>query len=505
MERNNYNFQRNFCDIKKRRGEDVVSNSIMLVFVRVISLSVSIIQTMILSRTLTKNDYGTYSQALLIISFSAPFFSLGLENAVNYFFNKEGELKTKEKFINTIFMLSAFSGLFCSILILTFHKQIAEYFGNAAILGLIFWIAFRPCLQNLVALYQPLFISSGYAGTIAMRNLVISIVQVGIIGGISYFSGDIKLIFILLLLLDIIQFFSFATVYRKRMFAISVFGVDFSLVREILRYAFPMLLSTSIGTISINIDKLMVGGLMGTEDYALYSNVSKELPFAFIVSSFTAVVTPLIVRYINVGEHKKFKNLWSSYMEVGYKVTWPLCVGAAILAPEMIEVLYSETYLSTDGIMVFRIYTVASMLRFTYFGMIPTALGRTDIVLKYSGISCMINVCLNYPMYLLLGMSGPAVATVASMVIGAILYFRTSVKLGNISLEEVLNPKKIMCFLGEMAICGIVVRVVIFGIERFCNNVFINLMLGYLLFNAMVFLWNLKNLKGLISMLRKEN
>ena len=53
--------------------------------------------------------------------------------------------------------------------------------------------------------------------------------------------------------------------------------------------------------------------LMSTEDYALYANVSKELPFAFIVSSFTAVVTPLIVQYISSGEYEKFENLccWS--------------------------------------------------------------------------------------------------------------------------------------------------------------------------------------------------
>lgn len=486
------------------RKEDVVSNSIILVFVKVITMSVGIIQTMILSRTLTKTGYGTYSQALLIINFTAPFFSLGLENAVNYFYNKSAELRIKEKFINTIFMISVCSGLFCGGLILAFKNQLAGYFGNAAVLGLIFLIAFRPCLQNLIALYQPLFISSGYASIIAKRNLIISIAQVGIIGGVSYFSDNIELIFLLLLLLDIIQFFCFAEVYRKRKFTISVFKADLSLIREILRYAVPMLFAASLSTISLNVDKLMVSGLMSTEDYALYSNVSKELPFAFIVSSFTAVVTPLIIRYINEGSYEKFKDLWSSYLEVGYKVTWPLCFGAAILAPEMIEVLYSRTYLSTDGIMVFRIYTIASMMRFTYFGMVPTALGRTDIVLKYSVISCVINICLNYPMYLLFGMPGPAVATVASMIIGAILYFRTSTKLVNISFWEVLYPGKIVRLFGEMVICGAAVRVTISAVERYCGNMFINLLLGYFLFSALVFGWNYKRLKVLLCSMRKK-
>ncbi len=499
------NFKKNLYNIRKYMGDDIVSSSIALVFVRVITMLVGIVQTMILSRTLTKADYGTYSQALLIISFAVPFFSLGLENAVNYFFNKSAETASKEKFINTIFTVSIFSGILCGMFMIGFRNQIAGYFKNTAILGLIFWIAFRPCLQNLISLYQPLYISSGYTGTIAGRNLIISIVQIGIVGGISCFSNNIRLIFILLLLLDMIQFFWFAEVYRKRKFAVSIFEADFSLVREILKYAFPMLFAASLSTISLNIDKLMVSGFMSTEDYALYANVSKELPFAFIVSSFTAVVTPLIVQYISSGEYEKFKNLWSSYLEVGYKVTWPLCIGAAILAPEMIEVLYSAAYLSNDGVIVFCIYTVASMMRFTYFGMVPTALGRTDIVLKYSVISCAINICLNYPMYLWLGMPGPAAATVISLIISAVLYFRTSAKLVNISFWEVLIPKKIICLFTEMGICGVTVRLLVSLIGNFCSNAFVKWFPGYFLFNALIFGWNYKGLKSLLGTMRERN
>lgn len=487
------------------KGQDIIKDSAVLVFVRLITLSVSIIQTMILSRTLTKAGYGTYSQAVLIISFSAPLFSLGLGEAVNYFFNRAADKEVKESAINTIFLISIISGLACGLLIWMSQRQIAGYFGNAAVLELILLIAFRPCLQNLIALYQPLYISSGYAGAIAVRNLLVSIAQVGVVSGASYFWGSMERLFLLLLLLDMIQLFCFGAVYRKRQFAISVFRADFSLIGRILRYALPMLLAASLSTISINIDQLMVSGLMGTEHYALYSNVSRELPFAVVISSFTAVVTPLVIRYINAGEHQRFKDLWSSYMEMGYRVTWPLCVGAAVMAPEMIEVLYSEAYLNPDGVMVFRIYTVAAMLRFTYFGMIPTALGRTDVVLKYSGISCLINVCLNYPMYLLLGLPGPAAATVASMVIGALLYFRASARLVNISLWEVLDVGRIARFMGQMAACGVAVRAAVSMVEKYHSDAFIDLMLGYLVFNVVIFIWNLKSLKILISVLRKES
>ena len=69
--------------IMKKLGFDTA----VLSFVRVMTMLVNVIQTMVLSRTLTKNQYGTYSQVLLVLQFFIVFFSLGLENAVNYFYN----------------------------------------------------------------------------------------------------------------------------------------------------------------------------------------------------------------------------------------------------------------------------------------------------------------------------------------------------------------------------------------------------------------------------------
>ncbi len=493
-----------FHKIKGLSG-GIATDSVLLVFVRVVTMTVSILQSMILARTLSKYDYGTYSQGLLIISFLSPIFSLGLENAVNYFFNKTPDQKEKKGYINTIFSVCWISGIVCGVLILSLGKFWEGYFQNSAILGLLIYVAFRPCIQNLVALYQPIFISCGYAKTIAVRNLIISIAQISIVGGVSVALDDIKLIFFLLLLMDFIQLFCFACIFGKRKFRISLIKIRFDLVKEIMIYAVPMLLSTSIGTFSINIDKLMVSGLMSTEDYALYSNVSKELPFAFIASSFTAVVMPYIIKYIHQKDWQLFKKLWSEYLELGYKVTWPLCVGAAVFAPEMIEVLYSGKYLSADGIMVFRIYTIVAMSRFTYFGMVPAALGKTEVILKYSVIACCVNIILNYPMFFWLGMPGPAAATVISMIVSAAWYLHKSTQLVNVKISEVLKPSKIVALALEMVLAAFTAKIAVTLLEQYIKNVLLSLTVGYVLSVAIVYLINLKGILKLIYQMNNEN
>ena len=64
-------------------------DSIFLTIVKFITTFTAILQTKILSVGLSLTDYGTYSQANVIVSISASILLLGLGDAINYFFNDD--------------------------------------------------------------------------------------------------------------------------------------------------------------------------------------------------------------------------------------------------------------------------------------------------------------------------------------------------------------------------------------------------------------------------------
>lgn len=489
--------------IVKKGSWRIVSDIFALTFVKVIMLSVSLVQTMILSRTLTKMLYGTYSQILLVNISLVPVFSLGLGSAVNYFFNRSQEENVRKRYINTIFFLTVISGIFCGALILIYRDKIGGYFLNDAIPKLLIYVAFRPCIQNLVDLYQNLFISCGYAKIIAGRNLFISIMQTCIVGSVSYFINDIALIMQLLLLLDLLQYVCFVFMFAKRQFVVSIFKADIVIVKEILQYSLPLLLGSLLSIISVNIDKFMVSRMVGTEEYALYANVSKELPFAFIVRSITTVLMPVITKCVNSAEKDKAKQIWICCMKLEYLITGSLCWGAVLLAPEIIEILYSHSYVTKDAIMVFRTYMVVAMIRFESFWMIPLALGRTDIAMKYLVINCVMNTCLNYPMFYIMGMPGPAMATVVSILISIGIYFRIGFKLIDVQISNILKSKKVLLIGLEMLVCGSIVRTVISVIELHFNNAFVNFTFGYMMFVGALWGLNYKSIKITLQTLKE--
>ena len=68
--------------MKHRTGAAI--DSLLLSLVKVITTSVGIVSTMVLSRTLSLADYGTYAQGNLVISLATSMTVLGLTDAVSY-------------------------------------------------------------------------------------------------------------------------------------------------------------------------------------------------------------------------------------------------------------------------------------------------------------------------------------------------------------------------------------------------------------------------------------
>lgn len=481
----------------------VATDSILLFFVKCLVAVVRIAQIMILSRALTKDAYGTYSQALLVITLFAPLFSLGLDSALNYFFNKSKSEQERMRWTDTIFGLSFAAGGIGAVLLFVFRDQVGAYYHNAAIVPLMIYIALRPCLQNIVANYQNLYVSSGFAKAIAVRNLVVSLAQIAAVGAAVVVTNDLVLLFLLLLLLDVAQIVVFSRYYGAKRFKLHPWRIARACIVPILAFSVPMLLANSVGIISGNLSRLLVGNMMSIEDFALYSLMSTELPFSFVVASFTTVVTPKIVGLLANRKMDVFRRLWGDYIEFGYTVTWPLCVAALVVAPQMIEVLYSTDYLTPQGIAVFRICLVASMLRFTYFGLVPTALGESRIVLLYTFIAMAINVPLTFVLFAAGGMVGASFASAIAMLGSGCLYFARSARLTQTSLAEAFRTRKLVSLVIEMALLAIGTDLLVKALAPLHMGALLECALAFLVMVGGIALFKGRDIKRILQSMNK--
>lgn len=481
--------------LKKHGGLAV--DSILLAFVRGITYISSIVQTMIMSRVFSKFEYGRYSQASLIASFLAPFFLLGLGNAVNYFFNKS---KTnRDKYISTIYNLIFGIGVIGGLLIILSRYVIADYFHNETLIPLIYIVAFRPLFQNLLSMIQVLYISSGHAKMIALRNTVLSLTQLLIVVIAAYIYNSVALVLTFLVITDLLQVLILGIFLRIKVVKFRLFSVDQELISEILKYSVPLALSTMVGTISLHMDMLLIGRMLSTEQFALYSNMAKELPFNFLIASFTDVVFPKIIQLKSKNNRDALIPLYKAYLQFGLFSTLIIISGAAICSKEIILILYSEKYI--EGEPIFIVYLLVSLLRFTYCGMLLSASGQSKKILIASIVGLFSNLILNVALFYLLGMIGPAIATVISVFAANYMQMRWGGKTVDSKLTELFDFKKISLLAAEAMGIGIVLRIAVGNMGALPS--FVRLVIIFVINAAVLFALNQKTVFNDLKLINK--
>src|SRR3972149_8470908 len=90
----------------------------------------------VLSRTLSKFDYGTYQQVWLVYLLVLPLFTLGLPGSILYFIPKTEQRHRKIVVFQTIFLLEIVGVIF-SIITFQTAPLFAQQFNNPELIPLI--------------------------------------------------------------------------------------------------------------------------------------------------------------------------------------------------------------------------------------------------------------------------------------------------------------------------------------------------------------------------------
>lgn len=422
-------------------------DSVFLTIVKFITIFTAILQTKILSIGLSLTDYGTYSQANIVVSISVSILLLGLGDAINYYFNDSSGKYSKEQriqIVNTIYTIELIAGIGLVCIVLFARDLIAQYFSNEGLKIVVIIISIKPMFDNMIYFYQILFVSTGKAKVIAIRNLVISILKVVSIFIAVHIFNSVIVIYISLILLDILQLIFFAILFSKKNFAVLPFKCNFSLAKEIMKYGFPMGIFALTNALTRDIDKLIIGYMSNTETVAIYSNCSKVLPFDIIVLSFATVLIPYIMKYISQNQLESSILLFKNYLKIGYYTVWTFGVAVLVVTKQAISFLYSSEYLVGEPI--FILYVVDSMIKFASMHLILTASGKAKLLMKYSAISLGANAVLNIVFFKLFGIVGPAIATLVVTTGYTVSILNKSTSILKARWKDIVDIKDVLSF-----------------------------------------------------------
>lgn len=476
------------------------TDSILLTFVKAVTVVLGLLVTKLLSTQFSLHEYGTYSQAMLVVSTVTSLSILGLTDATNYFYNATDNEELRQKKLATVFGLQYIIGSICAICVMLLYAPIIRYFNNEQLKSLIMFVAWMPLFENLLPMLQVLFVSIGKAKLIAVRNLIVSCFRLIIVIVACFVTQDIKTIFIILLLLDIVQVVYFMYVFGKIRFPIRLVLFRKKLIPGILKFSFPMAVYILTNALTRDIDKYIISYFTNIETLAIYTNAAKVLPFDLVTASFMTVLIPIITRQISAKNYGAALTTLKAYLSLGYLTTWIFAFGAVIVAKELMIFLYDAKYL--PGLGVFIIYLFVDMIKFANTSLILTARGKTRTLMICSLVSLVLNFALSIIAYKVFGMIGPAVTTL-------VITFGLTIVLLLIGAREIHSNfftlfewRDMLVVILELLIVGTVTYIVKIALYRVILSSTVVLVMTYALFICVMLLLNKKRI---LSSLRAIN
>lgn len=446
----------------KKKENNVGKEIVMLSFSKIVTMVIAMLSAMLLSRFRSLEEYGTYSQLLMVINLTTSLIMLGLPNSINYFLVRAKSLEEKQKFLSVYYTLSTILSIFIGITLVVSVQFLVSYFNNKLIINFIYFLAIYPWTKIVTSSIENVLVVYNKSNLIMMYRISNSVLLLLIIIISQIFNLSFEAYMKMFILVEMIFSLLVYIIVNKVSGKIK-FDININIIKKVLSFSIPIGIATAIGTLNLELDKLVISQFSSVEQLAIFTNAARELPVTIIATSITTVLLPKLTKLIQIKMNKEAIQLWGHSIIVSYYIICFIVVGIFVYAPDVINILYSSKYL--DGVPVFRVYSIVLLLRCTYFGIILNSLGKTKLILYNSIVSLILNLVLNYIFYYIFGFIGPAIATLISMVTMCIYQLYISSKLVKISIKEILPWKKIK----NITVINIGFGMLFFLIKKFFN------------------------------------
>ncbi|MCK4597929.1 oligosaccharide flippase family protein [bacterium] len=369
-----------------------------------------LISAVILSRYLSVSNYGSYQQLIVIYGTLLTIVSFGLPQSINYFLPRSESPGEKKAYVfQTYFLLLGLSLMFVSALFLS-SKFISKQFNNEELSGLLKLFAWFVFFLIPIQFVDQLLVVLDKTKKLAVYRLSFACLRLLSIVVPVLMKANLKTIISFLVGFSVIQFVVTTFILFKPFVNIKYSWQRGSLVKQ-LRYSTYIGMSSFVGVLTRESDKIIVSLFFLPASFAVYANGAREIPFIGIITG--SVIAILVPEFVKLYKEKKVQDLlelWHLSIVKVAVVLFPIAAFLFLFAREFMVTLFSPKYLASTK--VFRIYLLLVPLRVTTYGAILMSIGKTSILFRSSVYALLLNVMLNIMFIRTFGSIGPAIATV---------------------------------------------------------------------------------------------
>ena len=420
----------NIFELIKKVTSGTISNVLWSMISKGIAMVFFLLTDIFTARILSVNGYGEWSYFYSIMSmiYWIAWFGVNTSTRV-YVAKEENDINIQNTVIKSAIVLRLIVSLISFVLILAFSKTITNIFGDVDkyphLFNMLFLGALLVFFNSFSEFFKELFV-----GIIEFKNIFfISILEYG-----GYFLFGVGLLalgtyekvfpFDTVFLLEIgyilavfcVTIYGFAVLIRKRTDIFKKAKVAKAYILCILKYAFPILVTSFWAMILMEIDTIMIGNYYTGSEVAIYSVAKKLCTKAAHINLALCTGTMPIFAVLTKENIKSKEQMFRKILFINMILSFAVVLIFWVLGPTLIGLLYGQEYEKSQ--MVLKIlmgYYVLSGFSNIYGALLDYQEKAKTRSLCYI-IMIIVNITLNYLWIPQFGANGAAAATSISVI-----------------------------------------------------------------------------------------
>ena len=409
----------------------IAKNAVYNFLIKAITLAFGFIASVVVARFLGPDKYGVYSFVMWLLFVVGLLVNLGINTTLTKYVSEywgRKDLSTISSIFKKLFRFEILVGVAVSLLLFFFAPLIARWYKNPE-LSLYLKVAATVLLPlGLMWLYNGLFCGLQRYDLIAMINLVISPLTVGIILIVLYLGGKMEWLVAVSMMTNVLLVISY--VYLKRTkFDLRPSTVDRrpstenALSKKLFKFSASVFVIMVLDAIVWERFGILFLSIFSTSTEIAYYNV------AFILSSrtmillpgaLTGILLPAMSEVYGGGNREELAKVHSNSTRYLAMLSFPLCLGGIAISHQLLPLLYGQSY--QPAVLLFGILLIGGAVGFIATSSSSLLYGTElqGIVVKAGIFAALVNIVISRLTVVSWGAKGVALATAIAQALAGV-------------------------------------------------------------------------------------
>ena len=395
-------------------GVSLTQNAGLVGISKLVNIFGLLVASMVLTRVLSRSEYGNYEQVWLVYNSFLPLIGYGLSSAI-YFFSAREE---RRSVYSAAVAGSSIVGIITGILLAALAPTISRWFNANQLVEYIRIFSIYAVISSTSMIFEAVFVTEKKVGLLLFGNAIISISFAIMVSLSALMFHGLTAVFISIVIVGALK-----SLYLF-WFLIKSGNLTTRRIPPIMKaqlfYALPILISSLTGMISRQIDKYLVTFFYSPDQFAVYAIGAKEIPLiAVITGSASAVLFPVFSDFGFLEMREKFVEIWKNSISKTGLFLLPMMVFLLFAAKDFMYFFFGEKYVASSTI--FRIFLLLIPLRLAFYSPALLSLGRQKLYMYATIGEMVLSGVASYFLLMKYGLEGAAIGKVA------VTYFEVAV------------------------------------------------------------------------------